>query len=398
LPPQLGRASLAATALLLVGQASAQQPTVWVDALASSARPLTGLVEQPVGVYGLIGARAQWNTREFDLGASGFLGSGARQEYGRWGALAATASTGRPLGPLQGDLEFDVFALHYSSPSRYSAISVTTRPALSYRLRGLDLVAGGEFGIGHWGSQTDAAPVDPVDPTAPVVPGTVERGGKLRVTGARASIAAPLANGTVALGGSVARAQNERAGGRYRGANLSALQIMGDWDIMLEGQVQAGPERTELGGLVRAGRAIGEQLYASAEYGRRVTDYTLGAGAHNSATFGISWRPGAQRRAFRIRPTVVRVMYRETRGTRVEFRLPRTAASSVALVGSFTEWEPRAMERTEEGWKVTLLLPEGSHQFAFLLDGRRWYLPEGAPGVVDDGFGRKNATVVISPS
>jgi hypothetical protein len=70
-------------------------------------------------------------------------------------------------------------------------------------------------------------------------------------------------------------------------------------------------------------------------------------------------------------------------------------ATTVAVVGSFTGWEPRTMNRTADGWSITLVLPEGSHQFAFLVDGERWYLPPGAPGLVDDGFGRKNATVVI---
>jgi hypothetical protein len=383
---------------VLAGQTSAQKPTVWIDALASSARPLAGVVERPASVYGLLGARARWHTSAFDLGASGYLGSGARQEYGRWGAVAATASTGHQLGSVQSDLEFDFFALHYTSPSRYTILSLTTRPALSYRLRGLDLVAGAELSLGRWGSQTDFA-LDPVEPTQPPEPGAVERAGTLRVAGARASIAAPLASGTVTLAGSMANALNENASGDYGGASLGALQVVGGWDLMLESQVQVGPARTEFGGFLRAGRALGEQLYLSAEVGRRVTDYNLGTSSHNSVTFGVSWRPGPQRpSALKARPTVVRVMYRETRGTRVEFRLPRTAASSVALIGSFTEWEPKAMERTDEGWTVTLLLPEGSHQFAFLLDGQRWYLPEGAPGVVDDGFGRKNATVVISQS
>jgi hypothetical protein len=209
---------------------------------------------------------------------------------------------------------------------------------------------------------------------------------------------APVRRGTLTLGTVFADAINGRSDGQYRGASLSLLQIHNAWDVMLEGQVQSGSRRTEIGGSLRVGRLLDEGTYISVEINRSVTDFTLGAPGHTGATLGVSWRPTTPRSIGRPAFSIVRVGAEEERGTRVEFRLPKTAASSVALLGSFTEWEPRTMNRTADGWSITMVVPQGSHQFAFMLDGQRWYLPDGAPGVIADGFGRKNATIVIGPA
>jgi 1,4-alpha-glucan branching enzyme len=87
---------------------------------------------------------------------------------------------------------------------------------------------------------------------------------------------------------------------------------------------------------------------------------------------------------------------KEGEGRRVEFRLKDVTAAQVALVGSFTEWKPQPMTRSGAGWYLSVVLPPGSYQFAFLLDGQTWYLPKDSPGVVEDGFGRSNATIVIA--
>lgn len=76
------------------------------------------------------------------------------------------------------------------------------------------------------------------------------------------------------------------------------------------------------------------------------------------------------------------------------FRLRRPDARSVALLGSFSLWEPLPMERTKDGWTLRVDLPPGTHHFGFLVDGE-WFVPEGAAGRVDDEWGRTNATVVV---
>ncbi|MGH7461814.1 MAG: hypothetical protein ACREMA_12420 [Longimicrobiales bacterium] len=376
----------------------AQQPSIWIDALASSARPPAGVVDRSVGVYGLMGARAQWTRPSLSLSASTYLGLGARRQEGRWGALSLTGNRDHSLGPFLGDLELELFGLRYTDPYRFTALSATARPSLSYRFRGFELIAGGDLSLGRWSSRIRAVSEEPGLPVQPQPPAAIENSGPLRVAAARARLVASVRRGTVTLGTVFAQAVNGRSDGRYQGVNANVLQIHNNWDVMLDGQLLKGPQRTELGGSLRIGRLIEEGVYVSAEINRSVADFTLGAPGHTGATIGVSWRPSTPRPIGRPAFSIVRVGAEEDRGTRVEFRLPKTAASSVALLGSFTEWEPRAMSRTSDGWTISLVVPQGSHQFAFMLDGQRWYLPDGAPGVIADGFGRRNATIVIGPA
>jgi hypothetical protein len=83
----------------------------------------------------------------------------------------------------------------------------------------------------------------------------------------------------------------------------------------------------------------------------------------------------------------------------VKFILFAPAAKQVTLAGTFNRWEPGTtplVRVSEEGvWTVTLGLPVGQHQYAFVVDGQRWVVDPAAPAV-DDGFGRKNSVVSVS--
>lgn len=88
----------------------------------------------------------------------------------------------------------------------------------------------------------------------------------------------------------------------------------------------------------------------------------------------------------------------EVGGTvRFEFTLP-SAARAVALVGDFNGWDERATPMAQRGadgtWSARIPLPPGRHQYAFVVDGRRWLVDPLAPQVPDGGFGPTNAVVV----
>src|SRR5688572_14960861 len=55
----------------------------------------------------------------------------------------------------------------------------------------------------------------------------------------------------------------------------------------------------------------------------------------------------------------------------VQFRLRAEDATSVALAGSFTSWEPaHPLQRMADGtWTVLLAVPAGVHDYAFVVDG-----------------------------
>jgi len=43
---------------------------------------------------------------------------------------------------------------------------------------------------------------------------------------------------------------------------------------------------------------------------------------------------------------------------------------------------------------VTLSLPPGQHQYAFVVDGTRW-VPDPTAPAIDDGFGRRNSVLTL---
>ena len=71
----------------------------------------------------------------------------------------------------------------------------------------------------------------------------------------------------------------------------------------------------------------------------------------------------------------------------------------MTVAGSFNQWDasaaPLAPTQTPGLWTATLPLSPGQHQYAFLVDGRRWVTDPAAP-TVDDGFGRRNSVVAVS--
>lgn len=395
--PRFGRSSRShsrplfyLTAVLLAAlpqPTDAQGRSLWIDALASTALPPARVFDQSVGVYGMLGARANYNRPLLDLGLASYIGVGENSDDGRWGALAANATRDFQFGSLNGSGELELFGVHYAEPFSYTAGLLSGRPRLSHAFNGFEATVTPELGIGFWRSSSPLSR----EPN----PARLETQGTLRLAALRGTVAAPFSKGAVALTATAADAHNGVANGTYLGVNLGLAQVVRGMDVTGDIAWLNGPLKTEAGITVTVGRAFGERTYVSADVGRRVGDIALGSAGHFGATLGVSWRPGRSRVAPAERPQIVVIGMREARGTRVEFTLPATQAQTAAVVGSFTGWKPRQMTRTANGWTISMLIPTGAHQFSFLLDGDRWYLPEGAPGVVDDGFGRKNATLVI---
>lgn len=69
-------------------------------------------------------------------------------------------------------------------------------------------------------------------------------------------------------------------------------------------------------------------------------------------------------------------------------------ARAIQLLGDFTLWEPVAMRRDGDRWVAEIEVGVGTHHFGFLVDDE-WYLPDDAPDVVPDEWGRESATLVI---
>ena len=81
----------------------------------------------------------------------------------------------------------------------------------------------------------------------------------------------------------------------------------------------------------------------------------------------------------------------------VEFILGEPQAHSVAVAGSFNDWDASRtpMKANPEGhWKATVWLPAGSYEYRFVVDGR-WISDPSARKSVPNAFGSTNSVLVI---
>jgi hypothetical protein len=85
-----------------------------------------------------------------------------------------------------------------------------------------------------------------------------------------------------------------------------------------------------------------------------------------------------------------------TQSGQVVFRIPVSLAREApALAGDFNAWTPTVMERAGGSWVLALTLGPGVYRYAFRSAGGEWFVPEGVPGRMDDGFGGVVATLVV---
>ena len=76
------------------------------------------------------------------------------------------------------------------------------------------------------------------------------------------------------------------------------------------------------------------------------------------------------------------------------FRIRGSGAKEAYVSGTFSNWEKIPMlVRTEEDFMTVLELPEGEHQFRYLVDGN-WTTDSDLPSV-DNGLGSRNNVIFI---
>ena len=83
----------------------------------------------------------------------------------------------------------------------------------------------------------------------------------------------------------------------------------------------------------------------------------------------------------------------------VQFSLEAPTASTVAIAGDFNDWSPQVVLSDPDGdgiWTGRLALKPGVHQYMFVIDGTQWTTDPQADRYTDDGFGNRNAVLVIS--
>jgi len=96
-----------------------------------------------------------------------------------------------------------------------------------------------------------------------------------------------------------------------------------------------------------------------------------------------------------------RVALREGEGI-AQFVARFPGAHSVAVVGSFNDWQPestRLEDPDHDGvWGASVVLPAGAHEYMFVVDGERWIADPLAERFVQDDYGRENSVVLVQPA
>lgn len=89
----------------------------------------------------------------------------------------------------------------------------------------------------------------------------------------------------------------------------------------------------------------------------------------------------------------------ETEPVVVQFYYADGGASSVAVIGDFSHWEPVELTPAAVGtttvWTGRIRIPRGEHRYMFLVDGTTLVTDPLAPVQQPDGFGNKNALLAL---
>jgi len=83
----------------------------------------------------------------------------------------------------------------------------------------------------------------------------------------------------------------------------------------------------------------------------------------------------------------------------VQFMLEAPLATSVAVAGDFSEWEPSFTLEDVDGdgvWTGRVPVRPGVHGYMFLIDGTDWQTDPHADRYQDDGFGNRNAILAVA--
>lgn len=83
----------------------------------------------------------------------------------------------------------------------------------------------------------------------------------------------------------------------------------------------------------------------------------------------------------------------------VQFVLEAPRATSVAVAGDFSAWEPTFALDDLDGdgvWTGRVPVQPGVHTYMFLIDGSEWETDPRADRYQDDGFGNRNAVLAVA--
>jgi hypothetical protein len=348
--------------------AAAAQSSWWLDAAYSTARPPAGAPQEDASHYGLLGVRAEKVVQPFRFNANISGGHALESGGGRWLWI-------------QGDAQHDfgklgVFLLEYRESFNYGTVGAQLQPQL--RLVGDALTLRPLAVLSRWSADSIAA-------TYGVL------GAQLQWQHTAGQVLLRLTGDAYTAG------DNGFRSGQYYGLGAEAYTVFRGNTLGAGVMLADNPLDSETGFTLWASRPLKDNLRVDVLFAHTVTDAVFGTPGALGFTAVLSWR-------FRHKvppepPRLASVGRAVSRGRVVQFnvKLPH-AAKAVAVSGTFSDWRPIALKRNASGtWSGNVTIEPGTHQYGFLIDGKEWYVPDDAADVIDDGFGRKNVTLIVRP-
>jgi hypothetical protein len=111
-------------------------------------------------------------------------------------------------------------------------------------------------------------------------------------------------------------------------------------------------------------------------------------------TSGIRVRVASRSRSINTSVRPVEIVPLDNDRVRITLRYAG-AAESLEIAGAWNGWLPVRLEQEGDGqWSATLFLEPGIYQYAIVVNGSEWTVPDGVPAEPDD-FGGEVATLVV---
>jgi hypothetical protein len=124
----------------------------------------------------------------------------------------------------------------------------------------------------------------------------------------------------------------------------------------------------------------------------QLPDWVRGADAVDEVSVGVRIRQSTPQRTRAMR--VLPIVQVAEGGSSMLLRVRAAGASTVDVMGDFTDWEPRALARSGDVFEVPSRLTSGSHRMVVRIDGGPWRAAVNTP-VVDDELGGKVGLLVV---
>ena len=347
---------------------------MWLNTSASHTQPPAG-VTADASQYALLGGRLAGDFSWGGITLNGRYGGALAGTDGRWFQGDASVVAGRRVGTVGLRTRLSGFGLRYLDAATYDAGGVEVRPTVAIPVGRLVISALPHLAFGRWATET------------------VE--GDIQVLGGGLELSRSFGAVTTVVSGDLSDVENGATAGTFAQAAAGVILDRGRWTAGARVEGQRTPEEAEIGGGVYGSVTAHPALEILAYAGRRLRDPIFGTPGSLTVSLtasvrAVRWTPPSP-------PPVVEIGEASNGGRTVRFAIRAPEADAVALTGDFTGWEPVPMERGDgDWWQLARELEPGLHHFGFLVDGD-WAIPEDAPGVVEDGWGRRNASIVVEP-